>query len=81
MDTSCYPQIGNLDENTRFQTGINNVVFSLIMIWMTEIWTTSVSVAGSNKNLGGKAMNKGDLVSAVTKVVGKKTAAEEAVNC
>jgi len=26
-------------------------------------------------------MKKGDLVSAVTKVVGKKTAAEEAVNC
>jgi DNA-binding protein HU-beta len=29
----------------------------------------------------GKAMNKGDLVEAVTKVVGKKKLAEEAIGC
>jgi DNA-binding protein HU-beta len=39
-------------------------------------------VVGSNKKLRReRAMNKGELISAVTKVVGKKTVAEEAVKC
>jgi hypothetical protein len=46
LKPSRYPQIGNLDENTSFQTGINNVIFSVIMMWMIEIWTNPCSAEG-----------------------------------
>jgi DNA-binding protein HU-beta len=42
-----------------------------------------VSVVGNNKNKlrRERAMNKGDLIDAVVTVVGKKTIAEDAINC
>jgi DNA-binding protein HU-beta len=42
-----------------------------------------VSVVGNNKNKlrRKRAMNKGDLIDAVVTIVGKKTLAEDAVNC
>ena len=40
-----------------------------------------IAVGSNNKHREGKAMNKGDLVGEVTKVVGKKKVAEDAVNC
>jgi DNA-binding protein HU-beta len=40
-----------------------------------------IAVGSNNKHREGKSMNKGDLVGEVTKVVGKKKVAEDAVNC
>jgi hypothetical protein len=35
LTTYCYPQIVNLDENAGLQTVFNDVIFSIIMIWIT----------------------------------------------
>jgi len=37
LTASCYPQIVTLSDDAGYQTGINDVVSSIIVIWMTEM--------------------------------------------